>query len=509
MCLTKEIKKKDTSTVSRMSNWSFISSAQAYIKEKQFLTSGVKGIRDTLPQFFFYTAPIEVILLLLEDVETKTIIDWIDSDDLLRYRLYGERYPEERQNAKALVDKKLINPTPKVMLMLIEREFHITGTEEKIVCLDQFREKLKKDFDDWRTKNEGRTIAGVKNLFLYLFFYEFPAEEEDMKTVIRFPLVFRLSERGLLWNSFISYARSKEENWEICALAQNDIDFSAVTPQSGHQLIAGKEVAKNILRSFYVSIEPPLPFILVLADSKDDAGKPKNPYTTYYVESLHEKRTDAASQAISIESDVLEYIDDKGNAVIPFFARFGVMYVDYDTIVYRTPKGLEFLYRSAPIEPSDKVTGQLSVPASMVFPSFYFWCRMDMPKSTKKFGFAILYDEDQRARLDIVRSNAAGVLRLSNSYRLPYTTVRLEQALQEEDGRVFYASNDRVCFFAANVSGGEVVTEYNVVELDTDVLTIQAWPRSSKRKFWREDGLGFFGGQPIETEKLQLTNRAN
>jgi alpha-amylase/alpha-mannosidase (GH57 family) len=83
------------------------------------------------------------------------------------------------------MNRDVIEPVADVMLMILEREFGITGNRDKMLCLEQFRDRLQRDFFTWI--REG-SINSVQQL---LFSLINDAEPNKRSYVISGGVVFR------------------------------------------------------------------------------------------------------------------------------------------------------------------------------------------------------------------------------------------------------------------------------------------------------------------------------
>jgi hypothetical protein len=177
--------------------WKFMREAHSHVADGQFLAAANPD-RPNLPAYFFYSAPLAVVLNILSEVSTETTLDWLRDDNLLAYRFLGAPWPVERTNAAALMDRALTKPVPNVMLALLEREFGVTGDTEKMQCVQQFRGVLREHFGTW-VATAG--VDGVKSLFDRMF--RGPAFGDYV--LVAGGVVFKETDGKLLFTSVVEY----------------------------------------------------------------------------------------------------------------------------------------------------------------------------------------------------------------------------------------------------------------------------------------------------------------
>jgi hypothetical protein len=413
--------------------WSFMREMHAYIANKEFLIAGNPD-RPNLPSFFFYTAPVNVLISILDDLSTDSLIAWLQSDNLLAYRFLNGAWPSEadRSNRSALMNRNVLRPIPDVMLLLLEREFGITGNRTKMLCLPQFRETLANDFKSW---SDTVDVSGVKSLFDRMFFGPaFPRWVLPVGGV-----VFQHStDDALYFTSLVKYASAIEP-----------VDFEAVLDEQLGTFRGADSYAPIELRisEHYPSVRGIVTMVVASKGNKrithrlvDDfpEGVIATDIQHKFSASVYDKqRIDAGAFGSSAYSfETMKFYASATQPPTELFLGLYAAYCDYECCVWKSDPAtalVTILYRFVPDAETVAGTEEISSPGLLRFKKHPTTTndtkvlRLDRLRHSDRFGLAIIYGISgaDNNMIDIISTQADGEMYVSKRYSLPPILYRL------------------------------------------------------------------------------------
>lgn len=456
-------------------------------------------------------------------MKTEDIIDLMRGNERFAYAFMGAEKPKATELDVAGDEYE---PTSRLMLMLLEREYGLTETKEKCQCLNQFASVAAYSFGKWlkstQPQNEKieywnkNTIDSVKKLLDTLLY---GAPPEPTGYLVAGGIIFRYVDEKIMWSPYIDHYAKQPKFRDLWYWTETGEQYEMKNAKLV-TITANKKVRGVVTQLFvsFLQLSPSVNRKLILHIADREIKTPARYKITDapHLPALFVSRYDEASFMTSYENGNLSFWSDANTRVSFRVRNTSLNYIDYESfaVVLEDEKMFRVLigYRWVPKDANPKM---ITIDFSRFKPpehEFLGFLRLDRKTSKQKFVLAIVFrrekDTEVRLSFHVVRAREDESLYYSGQFDVSGPRVRLFDIPEfNQAARNFTVSDTEIKFSIQRKLGRTIDRDDTTINIDSENVVTKRYSfegvEPSRIFRWYEDAF-----QPLSAklESIEYSN---